>query len=218
MGCDIHVRIQHRNGRGWEDVPYASYLQRKYRFNDEPIPEHWPTAPQQLTARNYDTFGILANVRNGRGFAGAQTGSGWLPLAPERGLPDGIDPDGEPWLGDHSFTWMTLVELQAYPWDVARARLCGVVSRIEYEAWDRSRGGPSEYCGGISGPKIRVVDEATWTAMPTEERDNGTDWHIRVSWVETARSASGDWPGIVLPWLARFGKPDEVRLVIGFDS
>lgn len=46
--------------------------------------------PQFLQDRNYDVFSILANVRNGYGFAGVVTSSGFEPIAPGRGLPDDL--------------------------------------------------------------------------------------------------------------------------------
>lgn len=44
--------------------------------------------------RNYDWFAILANVRNGRGFAGLYTGSGFDVIAEPRGYPENISNEG----------------------------------------------------------------------------------------------------------------------------
>lgn len=41
--------------------------------------------------RDYDTFAVLADVRNGRGFAGVETGEGWPVFANPRGLPDDME-------------------------------------------------------------------------------------------------------------------------------
>ena len=48
------------------------------------------THPQFLHDRNYNVFSILANVRNGYGFAGVRTGSGFDPISDGRGLPDDL--------------------------------------------------------------------------------------------------------------------------------
>lgn len=40
--------------------------------------------------RDYDTFAVLADVRNGRGFGGVATGEGWPVFAEPKGLPDDI--------------------------------------------------------------------------------------------------------------------------------
>jgi hypothetical protein len=45
---------------------------------------------QFLRNRNYDVFSILADVRNGYGFAGVKTSSGFTPIAGGRGLPDDL--------------------------------------------------------------------------------------------------------------------------------
>lgn len=45
---------------------------------------------QWYHARNYDVFAILASVRNGVGFAGVITGSGFNPIDNPRGLPDDL--------------------------------------------------------------------------------------------------------------------------------
>lgn len=42
---------------------------------------------QYLYSRNYDVFAILGNVRNGSGFAGTRTSSGFEPISDQRGLP-----------------------------------------------------------------------------------------------------------------------------------
>jgi hypothetical protein len=46
--------------------------------------------PQFLHDRVYDVFAILADVRNGYGFAGVTSSSGFDPIAPGRGLPDDL--------------------------------------------------------------------------------------------------------------------------------
>ena len=56
MGCDIHMmaKVQQDNGS-------------------------WKNAGEIDGNRNYDLFAILANVRNGHGFAGIKTGGGIRP-------------------------------------------------------------------------------------------------------------------------------------------
>ncbi|TXH55263.1 MAG: hypothetical protein E6Q97_09160, partial [Desulfurellales bacterium] len=43
--------------------------------------------------RSYDTFAMLANVRNGRGFAGVRTSTGFPVIHEPRGLPNDLDRD-----------------------------------------------------------------------------------------------------------------------------
>lgn len=128
MGCDIHPVVQRRNpGGGWTfvkipeaDLPYDKRTEGGI----------W----DGLCGRHYLRFSILANVRNGYGFAGAPTYVPIKPIAEPKGLPEdfggeesipfGFDEyggrysdEGGPWLGDHSFSWVTLRELLDYDWN-----------------------------------------------------------------------------------------------------
>lgn len=115
MGCDIHIQIEKRVDGKWERVPWVDPFKRKY-------PETYGVLdgalemPEAFENRNYDLFGVLADVRNGT------WGEEQPPIAQPRGWPDDMAErqlcDGEPeWLGDHSFSWVSLRELQDYPWD-----------------------------------------------------------------------------------------------------
>jgi hypothetical protein len=78
MGTDIHPVVQRRDNDAspWEfvDIP---------KNNDY---------GNILDNRNYNVFAILANVRNGYGFAGVVTGSGFKPISDNRGLPEDFPP------------------------------------------------------------------------------------------------------------------------------
>jgi hypothetical protein len=69
MGTDIHIAIEKLDNDGW----------------------HW-TAIASNCNRNYDLFAILADVRNGTGFAGVVTGKGFVPISEPRGFPLDMDP------------------------------------------------------------------------------------------------------------------------------
>ena len=208
MGCDIHPHVERRVNGKWERVPYA---------------------PEEISRRNYDTFAILGNVRNGRGFAGVVTGSGLPYISDSRGLPpDMAKPltlgmpyhseyfESQDWsnddladlrgdYGDHSQSWVTLAELEAYDWAHEITEI-GILSRAEYDAWDKTSW-PKQCCGGIAGPGV-VVGAANQPSVT----------HIQVEWKTTCAEAAGEFYTIVLPWLRTVGAPDDVRLVFGFDS
>jgi hypothetical protein len=106
MGCDIHTAVEVRRDGEWHwdgrAVFPSAYDEGK--FVREPF--DW---------RNYGMFGFLANVRNY---------SRVPPISEDRGLPADLSPelsdqDGADvtWLGDHSFSWLSLAELQAFDYD-----------------------------------------------------------------------------------------------------
>ena len=112
MGTDIHSIAQvNRDGR-WQTVAVGIDGDR----------------------RSYNTFAMLADVRNGYGFAGCRTSTGFPVIHEQRGLPEDLktnedngllinktDLDEEPmYLGDHSFSWCTLAELRFFIKHVAK--------------------------------------------------------------------------------------------------
>lgn len=105
MGCDIHSAVEVRDSDGkwrWDDRAVFPDDLRDGQFTNAPF--DW---------RSYGMFGFLANVRNY---------SRVPPLADARGLPDDLSPaladeESEPWLGDHSHSWLGLNELLAFDYD-----------------------------------------------------------------------------------------------------
>ena len=88
MGCDIHSQAEKRiNGR-WTRI-------------DGLEPFDW---------RSYGMYAFLAGVRNY---------SAVTPLSEPRGLPDDVDyvEDAEHWLGEHSFSWLSLDELLSFDYE-----------------------------------------------------------------------------------------------------
>lgn len=68
--------------------------------------------------RNYLLFSVLADVRNGVGFAGCDTGNPITPIAYPKGLPTDSVVDQNGLLDDlYSTSWLTLNELLDYDWD-----------------------------------------------------------------------------------------------------
>lgn len=234
MGCDIHIVIQRQEAEGWREVVYqTALLEHQIAQGKKPV-DGIVIAPDGFDGRCYDLFGILANVRNGSGFAGCKTGDGWPSIAPDRGLPEGFDeeviaPDptyardypGENYprsLGDHSYTWITLEELKAFAWDLTSTRIYGCVSSEVYEELKGRNIAPRNYSGGISGPGITVYDEAEWETRKKERMRVSERPYVRMSWTETAREATNDWPGKIIPWLESMSDGKPIRLVFGFDS
>jgi hypothetical protein len=105
MGCDIHIFAEVKIEGKWEVVKEKVFK----GYQDEPTSE-------PFGFRSYDTFAILANVRNGRGFAGVKTGEGFIPISEPKGLPDDVSEkvkgSAEHWdLDGHSHSYHTLKDL-----------------------------------------------------------------------------------------------------------
>ncbi len=215
MGCDIHIAIQCQEPDGqWVNVPWQQVW--TYEGADKAVPGI-PVAPDVFRSRNYDLFGILADVRNGSGFAGIHTGDGWPSIAPGRGLPEGVSEPDDYSLGDHSFTWVSLDELKAFPWDTTQTTLYGVVPAEDYERLSAAGESPTSWSGGISGHGIVTYETDQYRAVKAAGLLSKRPY-VRMSWPETARTATYDWPGKVFPWLDELAAGRPLRLVMGFDS
>jgi hypothetical protein len=85
MGCDIHTQAEKRIDGKWTRI-------------DGLEPFDW---------RSYGMYAFLAGVRNY---------SAVTPIAEPRGLPADADytEDAEHWLGEHSFSWLSIDELLTF--------------------------------------------------------------------------------------------------------
>lgn len=149
MGTDIHMAVEVRRDGNWHSVT---------KFTDEDGYMHGDGA-SIYEDRNYDVFAILANVRNGSGFAGIDTGDGFVPLTDNRGIPDDASPEIRKWAeqGDHSHSYCTVAELLAYDW-TQKTKKRGTISSIKQLAVVLFGNKPTAWSGDISGPGIRVFD------------------------------------------------------------
>lgn len=105
MGCDIHSAAIDADGNDitsqgkWSDGKTAN-----------PDCEYTVGEGEPFVWRSYAVFGFLAGVRNY---------SEVTPIAEPRGLPDGLkfDTDDDNYLGEHSFSWLSIAELSAFDYD-----------------------------------------------------------------------------------------------------
>lgn len=207
MGADIHGVFQRRVNDEWLDVP------SEYTWD-----------------RHYALFALLANVRNGFGFAGVVTGQAVKPIATPRGLPDDfvIINDGEThpipdelasewelqdakerheppsiWMGDHSHSWLTSDEILSHNWPVVWK--CGIVAIKDFNNWD-GVSAPQSYCGVISGGRVIVAEN------PCDVVDETT--HVRIFW----RSGIEEFQYFIDEVKRLHELYGTVRMVFGFDS
>lgn len=184
MGCDIHCYVERREKNGeWTSAEKWSKRQRI-------------SAPY-LENRNYDLFAILASVRNGHGFAGVKTGSGFVPISPPRGLPADTSPqvraEGERWEGGgHSHSHLTVAEIMAYDWTQTSVKT-GIVGLRQLGRW-KILGAPESWSGDISGPGIEIHDAEV--AVPIVDHvlaSVGAD-DPRASWYSIFHAEEDDYP------------------------
>lgn len=170
MGCDIHLYVERRDQDGiwhsldtWNDDPDEPGRKSVYKWG----PGFEQLAGPIYRERNYDLFAILADVRNGRGFAGCDTGDGFNPIAAPRGVPDDASPEYAAevasWDGNgHSHSWLTLGELLCYDWTQTTKRR-GWVGPSDWARW-RDYGRPDSWCGDIWGGKVTHHSNADFEA------------------------------------------------------
>lgn len=251
MGCDIHLFVETKNEDGqWqhtepplEDCTWCNGSGKREWGNDgDSKPCYFCDGSGNrrnpyYEGRNYDLFAILANVRNGYGFAGVDTGDGFVPICEPKGLPDS-DPetyerdgftcsdyvkarDWE-WSGaGHSHSWHTVADLLAYDWNQTTNHR-GCISEDEYRERlaKGETGAPESWSGGISGPGIICVTSGVMDAIFAGDynRDESARYFVQVEWQEKYSESAGNFLTQTLPRLQALGKPEDVRIVFWFDN
>lgn len=230
MGCDIHFFVERKVDGGWvscdkweRDDGYVSVKYEDEFYGD----------------RNYSLFAILANVRNGFGFAGTPTGTGFVPISQPRGIPEDVCPEirevyEDYGRHDHSHSWLTVRELLEYDWtqETTREGILDAVEFWEWERWNREHGeSPKSWCGGISGPRIKFISEEQMRALVKPYYDfqdyrkakdqietNFGDYRVRCVWKQPYFKCVRGFLSDTMPRLWRLGVPENVRCVFWFDS
>lgn len=164
MGCDIH--------------PYA-----EVRKNGQ-----WEAAGELPRDRDYRTFALLADVRN------YSTDPPIAPISPPRGLPpDSVVANTIRDEADHSFSWLTLAELEAAD-SSQTVVMQGMVSKDLRERYRDTGEPPSNWCQATN---IEDYAHMTWR-MPLKDVT-----YLLPKIIEAMR---------------QLGPPDDVRMVFGFDN
>jgi hypothetical protein len=94
----------------------------------------------------------------------------------------------------------------------------GWVAPQEYIVF-REKGKPSAWCGAVSGRLVRHItneqmDAYVAAGMPAD----GLSRYTQVSWSESYATSCGSFIDVTLPALAKFGRPEDVRMVFWFDN
>lgn len=240
MGCDIHLYVEKRDQSGqWLAVD--EFTRDEPEDGEEKGNLYCPYDKGYYSDRNYNLFAILADVRNGRGFAGIKTGEGFSPIAEPRGVPDDASPEYkeivEQWDCDgHSHSHHTLRQLLDYDWTQV-SNLQGwtdAPSWATWSRWKRERGeGPEDYCGDVSGPSITKLsaDEMDELLAPvareySPKREEFAREHINAyalaQWTEPYHRAAGSFVSETITRLLKLAGGtaglDDVRIVFFFDN
>lgn len=237
MGCDIHFHVEKLEEGKWVSADTW------YTDSDESDPEYrslykWGPGLERLggpmySSRNYGLFAMLADVRNGYGFAGVDTGDAVVPISEPRGMPENVSPEVrascDRWDCDgHSHTHMTVQELMEYDWTRTMTKR-GFVSKKEFARFKLS-GRPESWCGGTSADKIsndemmELIlrdcdgDKLTWRDFHKMEGGMFTSPNTQITWYVPYYEQASEFLSETMPKLWRLGKPDEVRIVIWFDN
>lgn len=254
MGTDIHFYVEKKVEGSWTLV-WPTLIQARDEYGIEietdgaspslyaRFPGKWVDTYEEIEktlgtweerfkhplyiGRNYDLFAILADVRNGRGFAGVKTGDGFNVIAEPRGVPADASPefawevernDGD----GHSHSWFTVRELLDYDWEQT-THLEGDVGPSGYLKF-KETGAPHEWCGWVSGPSIKHVSNEEMEALvgslspESDPKDRSARVYTRVSWRVTYRECAGKFLTHTLPALQQIGDPDDVRICFFFDN
>jgi hypothetical protein len=242
MGCDIHLGVEAKRDGRWVNVPYVP-MEKCWCCSGSGSDKQTPSAACWrctgkgyclYDARSYDTFAILADVRNGRELAGVATGDGFEPISEPRGLPDDMDPATKEFLSDeHSQSWLTLQELLDFDWEQTTFRR-GYVGPNQFRTF-LEKGSPDSWSRGVGGSSVRVVTneemQAKIAADPTlvggkdllgRHGADGNAYYTMVEWKVSYKQAASIFYTESIPALQRLaaevGGPENVRIVFDFDS
>ena len=245
MGTDIHMACEVRRNGKWELVTDRMFRNCWYRPDSEYswAKEEYTNIP--YSNRCYNLFAILADVRNGYGFAGCKTGDTFNPISMPKGYPEdmcdelkrdidryadynslaGISAVRAGILSDeHSASWLTLKELLDYDWDQMH-RNYGYVSENTYREFIMKKQHPDCWSGGVGGRDIVRLSEDDMAALirGAYPREEGKQYYTSCYFKgRTYRDSSGGFYDDVIPVLKTLipdgGTAEDVRLVFDFDS
>lgn len=188
--------------------------------------------------RDYTLFAILAGVRNGYGFAGCYRHEPLTPIAEGRGIPDWLEVGDEcycpelhnkwygrygneqefgEYLGDHSFTYMTVDEILAWSGWGAKLLRGGVLGKEHYLETLYISKAPEHWCGGVSGGGTVTVEENVFMDLLLMGMGEKVT-HVSCKWVaeETLAESKEYFLKEVKRIKDEFG--GNTYLVLGFDS
>ena len=211
MGTDIHAFAERRGPAGWEPC---------YESGETTEGEPFFLRFYCGQERNYELFAILAGVRR-------LTNDGFQPIAPCKGLPDDLSPpvreaaESPDGLWGHNYTWLTLQELLDYPWFETKRTVRAHVDAEGFRQF-RTGGRPSQayfLCGTgqeeRNSPLLIANDEMERLIKEDQETQGML---TEVVFEEPVAAYCHYFVSETIPLLRSLGEPENVRIVLWFDS
>ena len=235
MGCDIHFYVEKKQADGSWKI-HGSFNREEDDDGD------WISQTDEClySDRSYDLFAILADVRNGRGFAGIKTGEGFNPISDPRGIPNDASHEYceivEQWGCDgHSHSYHTLRQLLDFDWTQTTTcqGWCGMESYLPWAECQRRGSSPKSYYCSIVGGGIEHLGEDD--AAKLVEQFKALDWDGRkefiqqhqgkyalAKWNPTYYYCAGSFITTTIPELLKLAGGtsglDDLRIVFFFDN
>lgn len=224
MGCDIHIIAEVRVNGKWEPNQERVFPNPDYKKDSKHDWEKDEFKCYPESNRSYDWFSILADVRNGYGFAGTLTSEGFNVIAEPRGIPhdasDQWKKEVKEWGSDmHSISWLTISDFDKFDWSQSTVKK-GVISLDEYKKLRGSNQTPNGWCGSVSGKNIRTLSEKEADEFLNKEQEpNEEELYVQYQW----SVIYSDWfkwkiKNIIEPLRQLTIKYGDARICFGFDN
>lgn len=225
MGTDITMYAEVRENGKWNKVGEV-FENGDYKPDMPAISWNKPYTDHPYDGRSYDLFAILADVRNGSGFAGIKTSNGFNPISEPKGIPEDVSEAVGGLLRDwyYGYSYLSLKELKEYDWNQTVTHV-GVITEEQYIEMKESGEHPSHWCGSTSGKDIVTVGTDTMDKILNKTLDRNTDlkYYVQtefppVAYKECCPYFYEDTLTELEKLVPSGGTNEDVRIVFAFDS
>lgn len=245
MGCDIHIIAEVKENGKWRQSTDKVFLNPYYRPDETPEsdPENWHRDQYQVSPpsnRNYDWFSILADVRNGFGFAKVSTGDGFNIISAPKGIPEDCCDEWrehtEDWSGDmHSHSFLSIEDFDNFDWNQTTIKY-GIIPISHYEKIRGTNNTPDSWSGGVMGPNLvtinlktandlldgKITKETAFALFPENIEElmaKGPDVYVQHEWkIKYSEWFKDSLENTVEPLRKLKEKYEDARIVFGFDN
>lgn len=244
MGCDIHIIVEVKKNNLWivntdkvfKNTWWEEYnkwianaekdgnLDKVKALKDTYLKEgEYITIPDDN--RSYDWFAILADVRNGRGFAGIKTGEGFNIISEPRGIPDDASEEWKQFVEDwgcdlHSKSYLSIEDFENFNWDQVTVKR-GSITLEQYKELRGTNSCPNGWSGSVSGGNVVTVDEDIANdILDGKNKDyEFNDIYVNYHWtIKYSEWFEGKLENLLQPMKKLKSKYEDVRIVFGFDN